>query len=143
MSIGVLLITHPGVGSALLHTATRILGSCPLGTKCLEVPAGAHLEPLLNKAAELMVALDQGDGVLIVSDLYGATPCNIACRLADTGRAAVLAGINLSMLLRVYNYPNEDLDTLCEKAFEGGLRGVYSCTRREAMSTREREHDQT
>ena len=124
MSIGVLLITHPGVGSALLHTATRIFGSCPLGTKCLEVPAGAHLEPLLDKAAELMLALDQGDGVLIVSDLYGATPCNIACRLADTGRAAVLAGVNLSMLLRVYNYPNEDLDTLCEKAFEGGLRGV-------------------
>lgn len=143
MSIGVLLITHPGVGSALLHTVTRILRGCPLETKCLEVPAGAQVEPLLNKAAELIVALDDGDGVLIVSDLYGATPCNIACRLADTGRIAVLAGLNLPMLLRVYNYPKDDLDTLCERAFEGGLRGVHSCTRRKAISGREREHDRT
>lgn len=143
MSVGVLLVTHPSIGSALLHTVTRILGKCPLPTKCLEVPAGAQLEPLLSKAAELMVALDDGDGVLIVSDIYGATPCNIACHLANTGRAAVLAGANLPMLLRVYNYPTEDLDTLCEKASEGGLRGVYACTSSAALSAREREHDST
>ncbi len=138
MSVGVLLITHPGVGSALLHTVTRILGSCPLATKCLEVPAGAETAPLLCLAAEHLAALDSGDGVLVCSDVYGATPSNIACRLADTGRAALVSGLNLPMLLRVYNYPGDDLDTLCRKAAEGGARGITQRTREQALRDRER-----
>jgi PTS system ascorbate-specific IIA component len=125
MTIGVLLMTHPGVGAALLHTATRIVGSTPLRIKCLEVPVGADVEPLLEQAAEQMVSLDQGDGVLVLSDLFGATPSNLACRLTDTGRAMVVAGLNLPMLLRVFNYPNDDLAALAGKASDGGVRGIH------------------
>jgi len=137
MSIGILLVTHPGIGSGLLHTATRILGACPLRTKCLEVPADADTEPLLAQAAEHLAALDSGDGVLVITDIFGATPSNIACALAEIGRAAVVSGANLPMLVRVYNYPGDDLDTLSEKAAEGGLRGIHRYTCREAMHHRE------
>jgi PTS system ascorbate-specific IIA component len=137
MSIGILLITHPGVGSSLLHTVTRILGACPLRTKCLEVPPGAEVEPLLSQATEHLAALDDGNGVLVLSDVYGATPSNIAWRLSETGRAAVLAGVNLPMLIRVYNYAEDDLDTLCQKAVEGGTRGIHARSRAEALRTRE------
>ena len=137
MTIGILLITHPGVGSALLHTVTRIMGKCSLPTKCLEVPAGAETDLLLNQASEHFAALDSGDGVLVLSDIYGATPSNIACRLSETGRSAVLSGVNVPMLLRVYNYPEEDLDLLCHKAMEGGIRGIHACTVSEAMAGRE------
>jgi PTS system ascorbate-specific IIA component len=137
MSVGILLITHPGVGSALLHTVMRILGSCPLSTKCLEIPAGAEIDPLLAQAAEHLAALDSGDGVLVFSDMYGATPSNIACRLAETGRAAVVSGVSLPMLVRVYNYPQDDLDRLCHKAAEGGERGITFYTRQQALADRE------
>ena len=137
MTVGILLITHPGVGSALLHTVTRILGYCPLTTKCLEIPAGADIEPLLTQAAEYLATLDNGDGVLVFSDVYGSTPSNIARRLAETGRSAVVSGVNLPMLLRVYNYAGEDLDSLCAKAAEGGQRGITTYTREQALSDRE------
>ncbi len=125
MTIGILLMTHPGVGTALLHTATRVLGECPLRTKCLEVPIGSEVDTLLKQAAEQLVTLDQGDGVLVLSDLFGATPSNLACRLTDTGRAVVVAGLNLPMLLRAFNYPADELHALAEKAAEGGSRGIH------------------
>jgi PTS system ascorbate-specific IIA component len=137
MTIGILLVTHPGVGSSLLHTVTRILGACPLRTKCLEIPAGADVEPLLSQATEHLAALDDGSGVLVLSDIYGSTPSNIAWRLTETGRAAVLAGVNLPMLIRVYNYAEDDLDSLCQKAVEGGTRGIYARSRAEALQHRE------
>ena len=137
MTIGILMITHPGVGSALLHTVTRIMGTCPSATKCLEIPAGARLGPLISQAAEYLATLDSGAGVLVFVDAYGATPSNIASHLAETGRVAVVTGLNLPMLLRTYNYPEEDLDLLCEKAAEGGVRGITSYTRQQALSERE------
>ena len=137
MSIGILLITHPGIGSSLLHTVTRIMGRCTLPTKCLEVPVGAEIETLVGQAGEHLAALDSGDGVLVLSDVYGATPSNIAWRLGETGRAAVLSGLNLPMLLRIYNYPQDDLDTLCHKALEGATRGIHAFTRSDALARRE------
>ena len=125
MTIGILLMTHPGVGSALLHTATRILDACPMRTKCLEVPIGAEVDTLLERSADSLVDLDAGQGVLVLCDLFGATPSNLACRLADTGQAMVVSGLNLPMLLRVFNYPDETLPALAEKAAQGGARGIH------------------
>ena len=137
MTIGILMITHPGVGSALLHTVTRIMGVCPITTKCLEIPAGAQLEPLISQATEHLLTLDTGSGVLVFVDLYGATPSNIAAHLAASERVAIVSGLNLAMLLRTYNYPHEDLDTLCVKAAQAGIRGITSATRQQAQALRE------
>lgn len=128
MSVGILLVTHPGVGSALLHIATRIIGRCAVPIKCLEVPPDAPLEPLLESARSMLKVLDRGAGVLVLTDIFGATPHNIAREVAcDQRGMTVLSGLNLPMLVRVFNYPDDDLDTLTTKAAEGGSRGIISC----------------
>ncbi|MCB1792445.1 MAG: PTS fructose transporter subunit IIA [Gammaproteobacteria bacterium] len=128
MSVGVLLITHPGVGSSLLHIAMRIIGHSTLAVKCLEVPPDAAVDPVLERARSMLKVLDHGAGVLVLTDLFGATPHNVAQAVAcGDGRTNVLAGLNLPMLVRVFNYPGDDLDTLTSKAAEGGSRGIIAC----------------
>lgn len=128
MTVGILLITHPGVGNAMLHIATRILGRATLPIKCLEVPADAAVEPVCERARSMLKVLDRGAGVLVLSDLYGATPHNIAQRIACGAlTTSVISGLNLPMLLRIFNYPEDDLQTLASKAAEGGTRGIMSC----------------
>ena len=120
-----MLITHPGIGSAMLNIATRIMGACCLPTRCIEVPPDVELEPLQHGAEKVLTELDNGDGILILTDMFGATPHNVACRLAgDDASRRVVSGLNLSMLLRVFNYPGDDLGTLVAKALEGGMRGL-------------------
>lgn len=128
MSVGILLITHPGVGNAMLHIATRIIGRSTLPIKCLEVPPDAALDPVCERARSALKVLDRGAGVLVMTDLYGATPHNIAQRVAcGEPHTSVLSGLNLPMLLRVFNYPDDDLQTLTSKAAEGGARGIMGC----------------
>ena len=124
MSIGILLVTHPGVGSALLATASRLINACPIKIKCLDVPLDANTSTLKTQADTLVTELDDGEGVLILTDLYGATPRNIASRLGEAGRVSVVSGVNLPMLMRVFNYFTEDLESLTQKAAEGGIRGI-------------------
>lgn len=128
MNVGVLLITHPGVGSAMLHTATRIIGNTTPPVKCLEVPPDAAVKPVCERARSMLKVLNRGAGVLVLTDLYGATPDNIAREVATADAdSLVLSGLNLPMLVRVFNYPQDDLDTLAVKAAEGGTRGIMSC----------------
>ena len=128
MSVGVLLITHPGIGTAMLHIAMRIIGRTTVPIKCLEVPPDAPVGPISESARSMLKVLDRGSGVLVLTDMYGATPHNIAQQVAcQEPGTAVLSGLNLPMLVRVFNYPLDDLDTLASKAAEGGTRGIMSC----------------
>jgi PTS system ascorbate-specific IIA component len=127
MSVGVLLVTHPGIGQSMLHSAQRIINDCPLHIMCLEVPVDANLERIAESTGKLLQQLDQGDGVLVLTDIFGATPNNVARDFSEKGRIAVLAGLNLPMLVRVFNYPDADLKQLCETAVSGGARGVHAC----------------
>jgi PTS system ascorbate-specific IIA component len=128
VTVGVLLVTHPGVGNAMLHIATRIVGQSTVPIKCLEVPPDAPLEPVTERARSMLKVLDRGAGVLILTDIFGATPHNVAREVAfGVIGAAVLSGLNLPMLVRVFNYPLDDLDTLLSKAAEGGSRGIMTC----------------
>lgn len=128
MSVGVLLLTHPGIGTALLHIAARIVGGSPLQVKCLDVPPDAPLKPVCERARSMIKVLNRGGGVLVLTDIYGATPHNVAeevaCKETDT---TVVSGLNLPMLVRVFNYPGDNLDTLASKAAEGGARGIMCC----------------
>ncbi len=124
MSIGILLITHPGIGNAMLSTASRLLAACPTAIKCLEVPVDANTEAILSKASKEILNLDDGEGVLILTDAYGSTPSNIACQLSEKYHTSVVSGLNLPMLIRVFNYFTEELDSLSQKAVEGGRRGI-------------------
>jgi PTS system ascorbate-specific IIA component len=136
--VGVLLVTHPGVGSAMLHIATRIVGKSSLPIKCLEVPPDAVVNPVSERARSMLKVLDRGAGVLVLTDIYGATPHNIAQQVACKQQGtSVLSGLNLPMLVRVFNYPDDDLDTLASKAAEGGNRGIMRCPLESASQTRE------
>ena len=131
MSVGLLLITHDGIGQALLEAARRMLGGrCPLAAAVLPVGLEADTEQLHDAARRQVRELDRGDGVLVLTDLYGSTPSNIAASLADREGVRVVAGLNLPMLVRVLNYAHEDLDSLAEKAVSGGSRGILQCAAR-------------
>ncbi|HHB13037.1 MAG TPA: PTS sugar transporter subunit IIA [Chromatiales bacterium] len=127
MPVGLLIITHAHVGRELLETAVQMLGLCPLRTGRLDVPMDADTDALRARARSLCAELDAGDGVLVLTDLYGSTPCNIALELMDKARVQVVAGVNLPMLVRVLNYPTLDLWALTTKAVTGGHDGIVIC----------------
>ncbi|RZA13174.1 MAG: PTS fructose IIA subunit family protein [Lysobacteraceae bacterium] len=125
MSIGVLLITHEGIGSAMLAVATRLLARLPLACEAFEVPFDGHPDSLLPQASAALRRVDGGDGVLVLTDLYGATPSNLASRLARLGTPVRrVSALSLPMLLRVMNYAEFALDDLPAVAAAGSRNGV-------------------
>ena len=125
MTCGILLVTHPGVGTALLDVATRLLRQLPLKTEAFEVPFDADLDALLPLASAALRRVDGGDGVLILTDLYGASPANLAGQLARLGTPVRrVSALTLPMLLRVMNYPEQGLDQLPATAAAGTRNGA-------------------
>ena len=125
MAVGILLITHPGIGSALIEVAGRMLSVLPLNTQAFELAFDADLDAALPQASAALRRVDGGDGVLILTDLYGASPSNLAGRLARLGTPARrVASLNLPMLLRVMNYAELPLDDLPAVAAAGARNGA-------------------
>lgn len=123
MSVAILLITHGEVGQAIHQAAISVIGSSPLRTTCLSITQSMTPEEALRQTQEKIQALNTGSGVLILTDMYGATPSNIACARQDAD-IAIVSGLNLPMLIRVMNYPSLPLAQLAEKAITGGKEGV-------------------
>jgi len=122
--IGILLITHGSLGEALIQCASHVLNRRPpqllqLGVAGQDDPLDAL--PLARRLAELV---DDGSGVLILTDILGATPANIAAKLLEPGRIAGVAGVNLPMLLRVITYRERSMDVVLKKAIAGACEGV-------------------
>ncbi len=126
MSVGVLLMTHESVGKALISAAHHVMPKLPLRVTAVEVPPQSDPEIMRSLTAHHARELDHGDGVLILADLYGATPCNIGLSLGALGiHLRCVSGLNLPMLLRVLNYPEKPLDELAEVAASGGRGGIF------------------
>jgi mannose PTS system EIIA component len=126
MSVALLLITHDSIGSSLLETATNMLGICPVATEVLSIKSHIKPDQLFHKAERLCQDIEQGDGLLILTDMYGSTPSNIAQRLMQQNPSRiVITGINLAMLVRVMNYPQLSLTELAEKAMSGAIKGIF------------------
>jgi PTS system mannose-specific IIA component len=125
MTVGLIVITHNQIGSTLMETASSMLGGCPMPLEIISVTTGSNPEQILQLARDKLDRLGQGDGVIVLTDMYGSTPSNIATRLCgDDDKVAVIAGINLPMLVRLLNYPNLSLEQLVEKAMSGGQDGI-------------------
>jgi PTS system ascorbate-specific IIA component len=125
MAVGILLITHPGIGSALVEVATRLLRRLPLKTEAYELDFDADLDVALPQASAALRRVDGGDGVLILTDLYGASPSNLAAKVARLGTPVRrVSSLNLPMLLRVMNYAELPLDELPAVAAAGARNGV-------------------
>ena len=122
--IGILIITHGTLGESLIHCASHVLNKRPLRLKQLGVTAQDDPMMLLPQARTLIKELDCGEGVLILSDMYGGTPSNIAAKLVTPGKIEAVAGVSLPMLIRVLTYRDRDLQTIVTKAISGGCEGV-------------------
>lgn len=129
MSIGLLLITHDAIGTSLLTTAINMFGRSPLSYKTLSVAADCKPDECRQQAQRAVETLNGGDGVLVLTDMYGSTPCNIARTLISPGSVNVIAGISLPMLVRVFNYPSLNLEQVTHKAVSGGHDGILLCSR--------------
>jgi PTS system mannose-specific IIA component len=125
MGVGILIVSHPGVGAPLLAVARRLLGGLPLATEAFEAEWDGDADSLLPAASAALRKVDGGDGVLMLVDLYGATPSRLAAKLSQLGTPCRrISGLSLPMLLRVQNYPEQDLDELCRTAAAGARNGV-------------------
>ncbi len=122
--IGILIITHENLGDSFIRCASHVMGEIPQRLMHLSVMIQDDSDVVVSKAKELLKQLDCGDGVLILNDICGATPCNIANQLIRPGKVECLAGINLPMLIRTLTYRNEPLAIVLEKALSGGKEGV-------------------
>lgn len=122
--IGILIISHGAFGEALIHCASHVLGKRPLRVRQVGVTMHDDPDAMLPVAQELVKQLDDGDGVLILSDMLGATPSNLATRLLQPGHIEGVSGVNLPMLIRALTYREEPLAIVVEKAISGGTAGV-------------------
>ncbi len=123
--VGLLVITHNQIGTALMETATHTLGMCPLMAEVLPVLADCEPEAMVAEARRLAAKVNKGDGVLVLTDMYGSTPSNVAGHLAEDHGTLVVCGVNLPMLIRVMNYPKLTLQELAAKAESGGRDGIF------------------
>jgi len=122
--IGILIISHGTLGESLIHSISHVMGERPPMLQQYSIGADDDPVVLLPRIKEIVETLDDGQGVLVLSDIYGATPCNLVTKLLQPGRIEGVAGINLPMLVRVLTYRNGSLDKLVEKAVSGGREGV-------------------
>jgi PTS system ascorbate-specific IIA component len=124
MSVGILIIGHDNVGESLRDNAVKTFGAQRLPLAVVSIGRDCEPDRAHAKASAMIQALDQGDGVLVLTDICGATPCNIATRLLGKGRVKIVTGVNLPMLLRVLNYADLGLERLVDKAITGGRDGI-------------------
>jgi PTS system ascorbate-specific IIA component len=122
--IGVLVVTHGSIGESLLSSAAQILGEPPPQVAVLSVWRQDDPDDLVLRARELLDGLDAGDGVLVITDIFGATPGNVVSRLLEDGRIEGVSGASLPMLLRVLTSRNGSLSAAVKRAISGGAEGV-------------------
>jgi PTS system mannose-specific IIA component len=124
VSVGILIVTHGNTGAALLEVAEFILGEpmsrirfMPFRQSGINVTAAEELEAAMRTA-------DQGAGILVLTDLIGASPSNLVAERLEAHNGVMVTGLNLAMLMSVWNYRDQPLGLLARKAVESGRRGV-------------------
>jgi len=122
--IGILIVSHGDIGTSLLTSASQILGTEQKQVATLSVWRADDVDDLVLRARELMESLDSGDGVLVLTDIFGATPGNVVSRLLEDGRIEGVSGASLPMLLRVLTGRNGSLSAAVKRALSGGAEGV-------------------
>ncbi|HOB66269.1 PTS fructose transporter subunit IIA [Ottowia sp.] len=122
----VLLIAHAPLATALRDAALHVFPDAAADIAALDVAASAAPEDTLAQARATLSALQRP--VLVLADVFGATPCNVAQRLVDQGDARLIAGVNLPMLLRAVSYRAEPLDDMAQRALAGGVQGAMPVT---------------
>ncbi len=122
--IGLLIIAHGTLGESLIHCASHVMGKRPLYLRQLGVTMHDEPDAILPQGRDLVRFLDQGSGVLVLTDIFGATPSNIACKLLEPNRVQGVSGVNLPMLIKALSYREQPMEVLIEKALCGAREGM-------------------
>lgn len=122
--IGILIVAHGTLGESLIHCASHVMGKRPLYLRQLGVTVHDDPEALLPQGRDLIRFLDQGQGVLVMTDIFGATPSNIASRLLIPDHVQGVSGVNMPMLIKALTYRELPMETLIQKALAGAQEGV-------------------
>lgn len=126
--IGVLLVTHGEIGNSLLASASQILDAEPPQVATLGVSRNDDLDDIVLRARRLLKQVNTGEGVLVLTDIFGATPGNVMARLLEDGRIEGVCGLSLPMLLRVLDSRNDSaqlsLSGAVQRALSGGAEGL-------------------
>lgn len=123
MNTGILIVAHAPLASALRACVLHVYPEAAEGVTALDVPPNERPETT-QLAAQALLAQLRTAQTLVLTDVFGATPCNIAQRVVDGSRSKLVAGVNLPMLLRTVNYRHESLDALVTRALAGGAQCI-------------------
>lgn len=133
--VGILLLTHAPLGQAFLGAATHVFRACPERVEALDVRPDQDPAEVQLLAQAALKRLDDGSGVLVMTDVMGGTPCNCSAGIAASDKVEVIAGLSLPMLLRAITYRNDTLQVAAEMALAGGQAGAVRVERRIRIST--------
>ncbi|AMC36699.1 PTS sugar transporter subunit IIA [Janthinobacterium sp. B9-8] len=122
--VGIIIVTHVSLGEALVSCAQHIMARELPNLLQLSVSKADEPDEVVRRASEMINKLDDGSGVLLLTDIYGGTPSNVAQRLVVAGKVEAIAGVNLPMLVRTLSYSHQALEVVVSKAITGGLEGV-------------------
>jgi PTS system ascorbate-specific IIA component len=117
--IGILVVSHEPLGTALIHCTRHIFGRMPPQLAALDVIPDEDPDAALGAARELLARINDGTGVIVLTDLYGATPARIAARLAEPHRIVVIAGVNLPLLVKALTHRRGELDEVVARLLDG------------------------
>ncbi len=141
MSNSIFIIAHAPLAQALRECALHVYPECSESVIALDVQPYASPEDTLEQARAALV-LSPDDGLLVLTDIFGATPANVAQRLVSGSRAKLIAGVNLPMLFRTVCYRHEPLDALAARALTGGTQGVMQVTITAPQNQNRKKNDQ-
>lgn len=127
--IGLVLLTYEGIGERMIEAATHMLSSCPEHLEALSASYDESPESLAPRLRDAITRLDTGDGVLVLTDLYGTTHSNLASRFIDVGKVQMVSGLNMAILIRAITYRNEEMMSLIQKVIEGGQDSINICNK--------------
>ena len=123
MNTGILIIAHAPLASALRACVLHVFPESASGISALDVPPNESIENT-RAAAQILLAQLGAPYTLVLTDVFGATPCNVAQKVVDGFHSKLVAGVNLPMLLRTINYRHEPLDVLVARALAGGTQSI-------------------
>ncbi len=141
MNTGILIIAHSPLASALRDCVLHVYPEAAAGVLALDVPANESPDTTRLSAVALLAQLG-APNALVLTDVFGATPCNVAQKVVDGVRSKLVAGVNLPMLLRTVNYRHEPLDVLVARALTGGAQCIMQVAVTAPQNQNRKSHDQ-
>ena len=141
MNTGILIIAHAPLASALRACVLHVYPDASDGVVALDVPANENPE-VTRAAAKVLLSRFNTPQALVLTDVFGATPCNVAQKVVDGHTSKLVAGVNLPMLLRTVNYRNEALDVLITRALAGGAQSIMQVAVTAPQNQHRKTHDQ-